>query len=162
MKRSFAYTLLVVFLFGCDGEPLVQPDLSVNGMLQGSWSWVSSSGGIGGWTYTPTPIEDYNTTDQVHLYHTLIIDGSTMELRVDNDSPDGLLIRRSTFEVRENPDVDGGYMIHLSNNLMDAVPDIGGTIGFFERVRLDDLTPSKLTFSDDCTDCFTHEFSKED
>ena len=162
MRQLLLLSALLFLVFACDEAPLPGTDDSINTQLQGSWSWVSSSGGIGGWTYEPTPLADYNTTDQVWLYHTLSIDGNTLEMRVDNDSADGLLIRRSTFEISEYPDLPDTYLITLSDNLLEAVPDIGGTMALHSKLRLDVLANNELVLSDDCADCFTHQFSKVD
>ncbi len=104
--------------------------------LQGKWNWVSSVGGIGGWTQTPEST------------------GQDIQLEIQNgifkQFTNGTLTLETTYTLEEAESIFTGEtedMIFLSSEFQIQYSFI--------------LENDRLVLKEECYDCFVSEFVKE-
>ena len=129
MKKIFLLLLLAPLLHQCSSatDPLISN-------LQGTWVWVSSSGGFTGSTETP------ETTGQTRR---LIITESTLTTITDND----LISERNYSLIEKESQIFGDIrQMLVSPNDIDRIVILDG---------------NNLTLIMDCTDCITDGYVRQ-
>ena len=161
MKKLLTLALLPLLIFACEETNLpLEPVMDTSG-LNGSWDWVKSSKTNS--DHEITPGSDLNVAGNFFmLEHRLFFLGDQLKIRVNNDSPDWLLIRESSYVVKGNQANPQFPLVELSNNQMETVPDIGGVVAFGNNLRIEEVTPNELVLSEvgDCEDCWVYTFKK--
>lgn len=131
-KTALLSCIAVLFLTGCSvftDEQNIRPDLN------GSWEWISSTGGIGGWTVH---------RDSVNYRQQLKIDdfGAARWFRADT-----LL---NSYQVERNSDnnIRADYVLVPENEQI--------------RIWIDNRSGTDTLFlQDNCDDCFSHIFIRD-
>ncbi len=128
MKNYMLLLLIGITFLSCSND-----DDSTNSFsLIGTWDWVESSGGIGGWTETPAST------------------GNTIKLEIYSNS-----IKRY---LNGNLESESNYSIEFEEYNGAQREVIIYENGWEQTI---DLNEDSLTFYDRCDDCFQHTYIKE-
>jgi hypothetical protein len=132
MKNYFLLLFIGIMLVSCSNDDDNAPDTSAK--IIGNWNWIISSGGIGGWTYTP---QSTGNTQRLEISST------TIKYYTNGD-----LVSESayTIEIRESVIFSGTReMMIMDNEFRNIIAFDGNT----------------LFLTGDCNDCFGSEYVRE-
>jgi len=134
MKKYFLLFLIGITLVSCSNDD-DNSTSDTSFRIIGNWNWIVSSGGIGGWTYTPESTGDTQR---------LVITSTTIKHYINNE-----LVSENnyTIETRESVIFSGMHEMLISEEN-----------GFRTIVEVDG---NKLYLSGDCNDCFGSEYYKD-
>ncbi|MDC9721667.1 MAG: hypothetical protein PSN34_02685 [Urechidicola sp.] len=103
MKKHFLLLLAITLLVGCTNDD----DSNINSKLIGEWNWIETSGGIGGWYYTPESTGEERS---------IIITNNIIKKYVD-----GELVAELNYTIDQVNSPYGGYddLIIYENEIFD-------------------------------------------
>ena len=125
--KKIAFIFILLSLISCS----TSADISSQNLLNGKWSWVSSSGGFIGKTITP---KSENKSVVIQFSKSVI-------KRYEN----GKLVSENTFTIDNQASIYGGErkMIILEDN---------------SRKQSFEIKDNKLFLNDECNDCYQSEY----
>jgi hypothetical protein len=129
MKKTISILILLVVLSGCDKKELV-PDR----LFEGSWTWVSSTGGIDGRTETPETEGQERSVVFTKTHKRSYVNGE-------------LISDREYYLQR------GGSLYEVG-----VVEILVYETGFKQSYVLEG---NRLLLRDECNDCFQHEYLRQ-
>jgi hypothetical protein len=136
MKKYFLLFILAA-LTSCDND---DNDISSKNNLKGRWSWVITSGGIGGTSQTP---ETLNQTTVIEF------SGNSLKTYIN-----GNLYLTQKFSIQTKPSVFGGkqkiIVIDKGNSIANGSP-IDQSFKIIGK---------KLYLIEECIDCSTSEYER--
>ncbi|WP_430411560.1 hypothetical protein [Kordia sp.] len=135
MKNYILLFLIGITFVNCSNDDdIAASDLPTNARVIGNWNWISSSGGIGGWTYTPDSTGDTQRLE---------ITDSTITFYKNGEET---FTDTYTIETRESVIYSGTREMIIADT------------GFRNIVEFDDNT---LILIGDCNDCFASGYVRE-
>ncbi|WP_298520088.1 hypothetical protein [uncultured Kordia sp.] len=130
--KQFIFCFFIGFtLLSCSNDD--DQTAVTNSSIIGNWSWIQSSGGIGGWTHTP---ESTGTIQQLQ------ISATTIKRYINNE-----LVSETnyTIETGESIILSGEHELLIEDN------EFRNIIQFHD---------GNLFLTGDCNDCFISEYAK--
>lgn len=133
MKKYLFLFLVSISFISCSNDDNVT-NISTSEKILGVWNWDKSTGGFGGWTYTPESTGDTQRLE---------ITGTTLKKYINDEL---VYETNYTIELRESVLFSGMHEMIVGDN------GAGSIIEFSDN---------KLFLSDDCNDCFQSEYIRE-
>ena len=132
--KGLVILLGTLSLNSCDIFKNEQSELLV---LQGTWDWERSSGGIGGWEIS---------SDSVDYEITLIIKGSNVSWFHNNELD-------HEYEIKKSKDTELGFLLSPKFQVNDQ---------YIISKQILRINVNELIIADNCTDCYSYTFRRLD